>query len=146
MRRHGENHAHVERDALVFVAFNNRGKCRCTDRVLGAAIVHQGDVRLHLFPDVIGHGDRVAVQVHREGCDDMCLGAVSDGRGKRLPRKHMRAVKLPVDDTVQQNFPVCLCFERYKKALVFEVAIFVGDRQGGHIREFNKPKSQFVFF
>jgi hypothetical protein len=42
----------------------------------------------------------------------MRLSADTDGSLQWLARQHMRPIELSIDDTIEQHFPVRLCFER----------------------------------
>ena len=75
----------------------------------------------------------------------MGFGAEADRCGERLACEHMRAVELAVDHTVEQHFPVGLGFERHEQAFVEEVALLVGNREGGHVGELNEAEGQLVF-
>jgi len=81
-----------------------------------------------------------------KGRDDVGLGPISNCRGQWLAGQHMRTVKLPVDDTVQQNFPVCLRLKRHKQTFVFEIAVLIRDRERCHIRQLDEPEPKLVFF
>ena len=140
MGRNGKDHAHIERLAAVLVAFDHRSQSTGANGMLRPTIVHRGHVRLHLVPDVIGNGDRIAVQVHREGRDDMRFGAIADCCRQRLARQHMRAVQLAVDHAVQQHFPVGLRLKPDKKPLVFKVSQLVGHGQRCHIGQLDKAE------
>jgi hypothetical protein len=97
------------------------------------------------FPHRVGNGDAVAVQVHREGGDDVGLGAEADGRAERLAGQHMGAVELAVDHAVEQYLPVGLGFERDVEAFVFEETLLVGDGQRRHVGELDEAEFQVGF-
>ncbi len=71
-------------------------------------------VWFHRFPDVIGHGNTVTVEVHTEGGDDIGLGAIAYGCAQRLAGQHVGTIQFTGDDPVQQHFPVRLGFEFYE--------------------------------
>ena len=114
--------------------------------MLGPSIGHLGNVGQHLFPNLVGDGDPVAVQVHRKGRDDMRLSPVANGRRQGLPGQHMRAVQLAVDHPIQQHFPVGLGFEGDKKPLIKEVALLIGNGERGHVCQLDKTEGQHVLF
>jgi hypothetical protein len=57
---------------------------------------------------LVENGNSVAVEVHREGGDDVSLGAEADGGRQRLAGQHVRTVELAVDDAVEQYLPIGL--------------------------------------
>lgn len=140
--RNGEDHAHVERLAFGTILFNDRLEVVRLDRVHGFAVGTFRDVLLHLFPDFIGNGDAVAVQIHRESGNDMSLGTEADGRTERLTGQHVCAVQFPGDDAVEQDFPVGLRLESYVKSFVFEKAFFIGNCQRSHVGQFDEAELQ----
>ena len=146
MGGHRENHAHVEWLTFAVELLNNGRQSLSGNWVLRAAVIHCRDVWLHHFPNFVGDGDAVAVQVHRKWGDDVGLGTVADGRSQWLACQHMCAVELSVDHTIQQNLPVRLCFQSDKQTFVVKKALFVGHGQWGHVSEFNEAKGQFVLF
>ncbi len=137
---HREHHAHVEWLAGSAVLLDHRLQRSGADRVLGLTVGIQRDVLLHLFPDVVRHGDAVAVEVHREGSDHISLSAKANGRTKRLTGQHVRAVQLTVDDPVEQHLPVGLRLKGDVQAFVFKKALLVGNRQRGHVGQFDKAE------
>ncbi len=146
VRGNREDHAHVEGLAVGAVALDHRRQRLGRDRVLRQAVGVLGDVRLHLRPDFVRHGDAVAVQVHREGRDDMRLGAVADRGGQRLPGEHVGAVELSVDHPVEQHLPVGLRLERDEQPLLEEVALLVGHRERRHVGQLDEAEGQLVLF
>ena len=109
----------------------------------GLAVFHR-DVFLHLRPDLVRHGDAVAVEIHREGRDDVRLGAEADRGAERLPGQHMGTVELAGDHAIEQHFPVGLRLERHKQSLVLEITVLVGDRERRHVGQLDEPKLQLV--
>ena len=101
---------------------------------------------LHLFPDVVGNGDAVAVQIHAERRDDVCLRADADGRGNRLAGQHVRAVQFAGDDAVEQNFPVRLRLKRNIKSFVIEIAVLLGNHQRRAVGQFDEAEFEHGFF
>ena len=76
----------------------------------------------------------------------MGLGAKPDGCGKRLASQHMGTVELTGDHPVQQHFPVRLRLQADEQPFILEIALLVGDRERGHIRQFDEAELQLVFF
>ena len=144
VRRHREDHAHLERFALALHLFDHRLQCARLDRMNGLAVGAGRNVLLHLGPDLVRHRDAVAVEIHREGRDDVGLGAEADGRGDRLAGQHVRAIELAGDDAVEQHFPVGLRLEGDEEAFVFEEALLLGDGDRHHVGELDEAELQLV--
>ena len=77
---------------------------------------------------------------------DMGAGAIPDGRGERLARQHMRAVKGAVDHAVEQDFPIRLCLSGNEQPFVLKIALFIGHGRRGHVGQFDKAEFQLVHF
>ena len=76
----------------------------------------------------------------------MSLRADSDCGGDRLPGEHVSTVKVASDYIIQKNLPVRLGDDFDLETLVLKEAFFLGDNNGGTVREFDKTELQFVFF
>lgn len=90
--------------------------------MLRAAVIHLRNVRLHHFPNLVGNGDAVAVEIHGERRDDVCLCAKADRGRKRLAGQHMGAIQFSCYDPIKQNFPVCLRLQGHEEAFFFKIA------------------------
>ena len=143
--RDRKHHAHVEGLALGLVLLDNRFQGRGRDRMHRLAVFLR-DMFLHLRPDLVRHGDAVAVEVHGERGDDMRLGAEADGGRQRLARQHMRAVQGTADHAIQQHLPIGLRFQGDKQPFVEEIALFIGHGERRHIGELDEAKGQLVLF
>ena len=70
----------------------------------------------------------------------MGLGAEADGGGKRLSRQHMGTVELAGDHPVEQHLPVRLRLKGDEQPFILEIALLVGDREWGHIRQLDEAE------
>ena len=57
-------HAHVERLAIGLESIDHRFERIRLDRVNRLAVIAHRDMRLHHFPDFIGNGDAIAIEIH----------------------------------------------------------------------------------
>ena len=101
---------------------------------------------LHLRPDVVGHGDAVAVVVETVGGDDVCLGAEADRGSDRLTGEHVRSVEFTADDPVEENFPVGLGFEPDIQTFRLKEQLLLGNHQGSTVRELDEAERECVLF
>ena len=76
----------------------------------------------------------------------MGFGAEADGRRKRLSRQHVGAVQLAGDHPVQQHLPVRLGLKGDEQAFILEIPLLIGNRERGHVRQFDEAELQLVFF
>ena len=113
--------------------------------MLHLAVLHW-QVLLHFIPNRIRHRDAIAVQIHAEGCDHVCLGANPNGCAQWLTGQHVGTIELSIDHAVEQNFPVGLSFQRDIQTFVLEESFLVSDNQRCTVRQFDEAKFQFFFF
>ena len=136
-----KHHAHVERLAFRLVLFHYRLEGVGLDGVHRFTVL-AGNIFLHFFPDRVGHGNAVTIQVHAEGRNDVRLGAITNRGSQWLTCQHMRAIELTVNHPVQQHFPVGLGFQSDEKPLFFEIPFLVRYGERRHVRKFDKTKFQ----
>ena len=146
VRGHRKHHPHVERLALGAVIVDHRLERTGRNGVRRLAVGAQLQVRLHLFPDGIRDGNGVAVQVHAERGDDLCLGTETDGGTQRLAGQHVRSVQFAGNHPIQQHLPVGLRLQGDEQTLVLEIALLVGNRQRRHVGELDKAELQHRLF
>ena len=145
MGRNRENHAHLELFTLGEEIIDNGFKAVGTDRVLRGIGVQIKVVLLHLGPDGIGNRNAVPIEIQSERGDNVSLCADSDCGGDRLPGEHVSPVKVASDYIIQKNLPVRLGDDFDLQTLVLKEAFFLGNNNGGTVREFDKSELQFVF-
>ena len=142
----GKDHAHVQRRTRSLGLLDDGLEGIRLDGVDGFAVAPHGNGRLHLLPDVVGHGDAIAVVVEAVGRDDVGLGTKADGGTDGLTREHVGSVQFARDDAIEENFPVRLRFEFHNQSLFFEEAFFLGDDERSAIGELDKAKLEVRFF
>ena len=110
------------------------------------AILHHRQPLFKVSPHGVGDSDRVAVHIHAERGNDVCLGTDADGGADRLAGKHVCTVQFACDHPVQQHFPVGLCFQRDGQSFILEVAFVIGDGQRHHIGQLDEAELQRGLF